>query len=905
MFDLKLRDEFFDENNKGTAIELANRNNTGAIQVAAEKFLEITYPSGDLLKAIEATAPDQTRPIVFIGERGCGKSHLMATLYHALSDHEATAEWLRFWAQRFNRPEISNLSLRSGMLVIAESLHRQRIKFLWDIILEQHPHGSYVRGKWEAQGGNKTDVLPSDLVLELIENKPIALILDEFQTWYDGLTETPEQPQRTWAFNFIQILSEIASDHPDKLLLVVSVRNGTTDAYQQVHRVNPVQIDFKSPNAEKDRRQLLLHRLFENRLQLEPTTIEQAIEIPAQEYIRLKDIPSVEQGRKQKEFIESYPFAPHLLQLLEDQVLVATDAQDTRDLIRILADLYKNYGDKTPILTAADFKLDDEKNAIASLLSSVANPGHSILREKAHRNLTSVREAVTDVEKNIPHLSQIISSLWLRSIAVDNLAGAEPHELQIDITKTEKIDDNGFNFELQQIVENSFNIHQHGTRLIFKEEENPQAKLIATARNDRLFTDGSDKNYLAQEIRYVLGGQDSVTQNFRVTVLPESWQTDPWKNLEEKDMPDKWDERIPVVVIPENVQPLNENLGKWLKDHLQKHRNTIRFLLPRTGTANIYLDRELLILSRIILKAKEWKAPGNEYAKLETKYQKDLRTKVGNRFNRFALLRLWNFQEPNQCEFSVETINGQGSDTLETADKIIRESLFIPEDFAEYIVASAENHSSIGKVLNELREPRPNGQESIAWLGETAITEKILRLCAQGKIAINLKGREYLQVNPNEDESSAWARIRGRLGSGRSLDETTLLPLQAVPQTQTYGDEVTPGEGEPNPQNTFPFAAGEDSGATGSAPVNNFGNEPFPNTPTSLFPQSSGSEVLHSPPTSPLNLLGKAEEWGINSESKVRNAVLKIDSLSGAQLQKLLRDLQDGLTYELSCEKEE
>ena len=35
----------------------------------------------------------------------------------------------------------------------------------------------------------------------------------------------------------------------------------------------------------------------------------------------------------------SWPFAPHLLRLLEEQVLIATDAQETRALIRILDNL--------------------------------------------------------------------------------------------------------------------------------------------------------------------------------------------------------------------------------------------------------------------------------------------------------------------------------------------------------------------------------------------------------------------------------------------------------------------------------------------------------------------------------------------------------------------------------------
>ena len=58
-----------------------------------------------------------------------------------------------------------------------------------------------------------------------------------------------------------------------------------------------------------------------------------------------------------QEFIDSYPYSPHLLRLLEEQVLMATSAQDKRDLIRILAALYKSRGHLVPLLTAADFRL--------------------------------------------------------------------------------------------------------------------------------------------------------------------------------------------------------------------------------------------------------------------------------------------------------------------------------------------------------------------------------------------------------------------------------------------------------------------------------------------------------------------------------------------------------------------
>ena len=87
MLALTLREEFRGKRLKGTAIELSNETNTGATQIAAQEFLEITYPTHDLLKGIEAVGPNQGRPVVVIGERGLASGQVE---YKGRSDAEAT-----------------------------------------------------------------------------------------------------------------------------------------------------------------------------------------------------------------------------------------------------------------------------------------------------------------------------------------------------------------------------------------------------------------------------------------------------------------------------------------------------------------------------------------------------------------------------------------------------------------------------------------------------------------------------------------------------------------------------------------------------------------------------------------------------------------------------------------------
>jgi energy-coupling factor transporter ATP-binding protein EcfA2 len=115
MIDLKLRQEFLGKRLKGTAIELSNKDGSGATQLTARDFLEITYPTHDILKGIEAIGPDKGRPIVVIGERGSGKSHLLATLHHAASNPDETGLWLGEWLMRLNNASIKGNKLRTMM----------------------------------------------------------------------------------------------------------------------------------------------------------------------------------------------------------------------------------------------------------------------------------------------------------------------------------------------------------------------------------------------------------------------------------------------------------------------------------------------------------------------------------------------------------------------------------------------------------------------------------------------------------------------------------------------------------------------------------------------------------------------------------------------------------------------
>ena len=244
---LQLRPEFQTPHMRATAIELSNGENTGWTQRKdSTELLEITYPTADVRRALDAVSLSTAgKPIVMMGQRGSGKSHIMALVHHAFAFPDVVETWAKSWGQKTQAEKLLGLTLQRGFTPISETLSNNERPLLWDVIFARHPKGEYYRGKFESSGS----LVPAkSLLQDMFTEQKTALILDEAQTWFDGLHDEPgpEGKKRlSWAFNFAQILSELAVDRPDLLCLVVSVRDNTTEIFKQIHRKSPVVIDFK------------------------------------------------------------------------------------------------------------------------------------------------------------------------------------------------------------------------------------------------------------------------------------------------------------------------------------------------------------------------------------------------------------------------------------------------------------------------------------------------------------------------------------------------------------------------------------------------------------------------------------------------------------------------------------
>jgi len=924
MLGLKLRDEFLGSHMPGTAISLRTSDNQGAAQKSADQILSITYPTADIQTALKAITENRSGcPIVLMGDRGRGKSHIMAVMHHAINSPDVVGNWLNDWSTKLKQDQLKGLSITKGFIAISEPVHNHEYPLLWDLLFDRHPKGDYFRGQFENMDNHH--VPPRSLLEKMFEEQPACLILDEFQTWFSGLPtkdkKTGSNPKQL-AFNFVQNLSEIAKDRPDILIFVISVLNNQNEVFQQVHRQGPVLIDFRGPSAKQDRQKLMLHRLFENHENISQDEVSSIAGFYANERFRLlySDKSDAESTRIQNEVFECWPFSPELILLLEDHILMSQAAQNSRDMIRILAQVYKTRGQSTSIITPADFFVDGNTEEVQSLIDSIAQQvGQERLREIAQRNL----EAVRATGDQVPNARELISAIWMRSMSPGRNQGGTPASLHLDITKQGAIDDNAFQAELTHLIENSINIHGDEVPsgpLWFDSQENPRSKVRAFAKNDNLWHPsavptagqtiypGKGLDHIRKTLKYILD-QETTEPLARIIVLGVNWKNDPWLDVDEADKPPKWDRPV-LIVIPEQMQTganLNTTLGTWLAKHVLTKRNTVRFLLLGADENGLYSDTELTYTARCsFLCSREGWGIDSTYRGLHQDFDRPLRQILRARFNRFAILRKWDFQSPQNCVFDVEKISEQGPNIPKAVESKILSDLFDQTDFKTFVLQSAKDSDFVGSLMDDLMEPPSSyTDDALPFLGETRTYESIIDIAAEGDIVLNVGGNWIGRRSEDSSDEDAKRYIRPKVfRTGQEMRQVQLglpgsvggsavsVPKEPLePVTTLFPEGNLPIYPNVTGNNGTPAVAEDETNDNpGLIGLPGLPGKPF------IIPQTRKSEE----PATGINLSGCFEKWGIGSEKTLGSAKIEFQELTAQQVKLILQRIPS--TFKASLE---
>jgi hypothetical protein len=272
--------------------------------------------------------------------------------------------------------------------------------------------------------------------------------------------------------------------------------------------------------------------------------------------------------------------------------------------------------------------------------------------------------------------------------------------------------------------------------------------------------------------------------------------------------------------------------------------------------------------------------------------------KLKDRFDRYAILHVWDFQNPSQCTFHVEPHKGSGGGIPAAVEKHIRANFFAPEDFETFIVAAATRGETMKLVLALLRgEPLP-GKEAIPYLGQSQVLEEVLAVASRDKIALNVGGTWFCR-EASESEDVALLRLRQK--AWRTGNDLYLIKL-GLPNQVGGGGVVVPPPGN-GPVVTPPGG----TGPTAVVPLG--GNGPTVVTPPPVTTPGGQTPVITPPPgTDPpvvpnpvirkslgaksgMNFLGDLEKWGYPDSQKTMQVVLTITDLTVKELRDLCTKL--------------
>ena len=864
MLGLKLRPEFAGTTITGTVVSLNAGVPDSFPNLATTKALEITYPTVDLLQALEACfSKDASRYLVIMGERGQGKSHIMGVIHHAFKDPNIFMSWLAQWKSKLSYdPKVSLPP--SNFLVVTVALHEQGYEYLWSPIFKHHPEGLRLEGKWEAR--KETMPVPAKQdIIDALEKKPIALIFDEFQTWYQNLHGKAE----SWAFNFVQILSEIAKERPELLRLVVSVRDGESDAYKQLHRQNPVLVNFKDAASNQDRQKLLIHRLFENRAQISNDQIKGAIEIYFTEWCRLLGKTGPEISSQQEQMIMAWPFSLDLLNVLEEQINVAMHTQETRDLILLLAYLYRSVGESVPIITPAYFGLDEERNPeLDRLIAAIGTQNTHKLAKIALQNIKVLRDTLKD---NFPPMTErALASLYVRSLTMSKQPGATREQIQADLSVAQKYEDNQFKDQWAQILDNSYNVHEKQGRYFFDVQENARTKVLAHARNPKLFEQGQDLEKIMAVLEWTFAPKNNADrERFRWSILGRNWKADPFKEGTFKGKHPSRDlgEGQPCYVfLPEALANgnLKHAVGNFLSGQVQRYKNLVRFVVPNK---NIFEDKTILLYARALYFAEQWKDQP-EYQRLKDYYEAELSKVLSEAFKSVMIVERWDAQNFHNIQFGDIPIEQKPGQMFTAVDQVVEQNHFSIDDFNALIEDAVKSNHLEKQKLSFLRavieEPRPFPTAVIPWTNPTQIFDVIMQGVLEGKYAVQTNAG-VIQVSPARPPEQVRRDVPRP--QWNRWDSIHVVPLQGGS-----------GVGIPTP---FPAPGLPTPGTpTGAPPVS---GPAIPGAAIGKIVRELGYRQ------SPLQAIGEMERWGISKAAKLHDVNIVFTQLSGEQLKKVLQ----------------
>lgn len=310
----------------------------GSLESDPKQFLDITFPTATLRQLLTSVIrklikKDQRGTFGVTGGGGSGKSHILVTMTHLLRGSPEASDWLK----ASNIEEADKLPPDTLVLPYQLVAEGGPISKLWVPLfeaLDKHDLATSIQ-RWPTvkQIRNAT------------EDKPIVVLLDEWEDWYNALS--PQE--RQWNRNFIQNLSEVADQKGSRLVLMVSSLERETSIRFVLTRPEIAIYDL---DQDVDKEDIVLHRLFAS-----PKPHDETISAYLNVYAQNQGTFGSTVGALQKyreTMVSRYPIHPELLKLAFEAYGRHRHYQHTRGVLAFLADVVVQHKDDRDLLLPCD-----------------------------------------------------------------------------------------------------------------------------------------------------------------------------------------------------------------------------------------------------------------------------------------------------------------------------------------------------------------------------------------------------------------------------------------------------------------------------------------------------------------------------------------------------------------------
>jgi len=443
---LKPRRDVLSEGGIEGIIDLANLEDPKGRKLEARPgdFFSLTYPTADTRRVVQTInrrfSGDKDAPGLFLfeGLKGSGKSHLLVLVYHLFANRAAGQAWL-------DRHELP-CDVPADAVVIVVKFTDLPLYSIWDFVFER------VTEKRPKQTGVQPGL---EDVRKALGDRRLILILDELE---QGIRVMADPAARSQNIAFLQMLSEWGN-RENQVTLFASVYSDQEEPGSTLKRVPACRVRFEHA---ADKARVVLHRLFENFLDLPRETFRPIIESYLNSWRRHGAVQG--DGFEAKLF-DGFPFAPDVLEVLLDRIPARGGFQNVRGALGFLARLVKITHGKADLITPAHADLLDQE---VGLRLADLDPTGDLIR-KARHNLTELAA--------YPLVREIGSAAMLFTISGTGRERGASREHLIRAVCGPATDINEFERALIALQRYGSYFHTQEGRYFFDAEENPDARV--------------------------------------------------------------------------------------------------------------------------------------------------------------------------------------------------------------------------------------------------------------------------------------------------------------------------------------------------------------------------------------------------------------------------------------------